>query len=130
MFLGGLGYNAMILYDEVGPEVDPFSPDNIVVISPGTLNGTGAPTACRTEISTKSPLTSIFGTGNFGGVWGQALKNAGYDTIVVRDRSPEPVRARVRFSYLHPIQYFLNSITYHNIIDQMFLFRTILYIRN
>ena len=91
MFLGGLGYNAMILYDEVGPEVDPFSPDNIVVISPGTLNGTGAPTACRTEISTKSPLTGIFGTGNFGGVWGQALKNAGYDTIVVRDRSPEPV---------------------------------------
>ncbi len=91
MFLGGLGYNAMILYDEVGPEVDPFSPDNIVVISPGTLNGTGAPTACRTEISTKSPLTGIFGTGNFGGVWGQALKNAGYDTIVVRDKSPEPV---------------------------------------
>jgi len=91
MFLGGLGYNAMILYNEVGPEVDPFSPDNIVVISPGTLDGTGAPTACRTEISTKSPLTGIFGTGNFGGVWGQALKNAGYDTIVVRDKSPEPV---------------------------------------
>ena len=91
MFLGGLGYNAMILYDEVGLEVDPFSPENIVVISPGTLNGTGAPTTCRTEISTKSPLTGIFGTGNFGGVWGQSLKNAGYDTIVVRDRSPEPV---------------------------------------
>jgi aldehyde:ferredoxin oxidoreductase len=90
MFLGGLGYNAMILYDEVGPEVDPFSSDNIIVISPGTLNGTGAPTACRTEISTKSPLTGIFGTGNFGGYWGQALKKAGYDTIVVRDRSPEP----------------------------------------
>jgi aldehyde:ferredoxin oxidoreductase len=90
MFLGGLGYNAMILYDEVGPEVDPFSSDNIIVISPGTLNGTGAPTVCRTEISTKSPLTGIFGTGNFGGYWGQALKKAGYDTIVVRDRSPEP----------------------------------------
>jgi aldehyde:ferredoxin oxidoreductase len=91
MFLGGLGYNATMLYDEVDPEVDPFSPDNIVVISPGMLNGTGAPTACRTEISTKSPLTGIFGTGNFGGYWGQSLKNAGYDTIVVRDRSPEPV---------------------------------------
>ena len=67
---------------QVSPQVDPFSPDNIVVISPGALNGTSAPTACRTEISTKSPLTGIFGTGNFGGYWGQALKNAGYDTVV------------------------------------------------
>jgi aldehyde:ferredoxin oxidoreductase len=91
MFMGGLGFNTNILYDEVGPTVDPLGPDNIVVISPGALNGTGAPTTCRTEISTKSPLTGIFGTGNFGGYWGQALKNAGYDTVVIRDRSPEPV---------------------------------------
>ncbi|HDD72436.1 MAG TPA: hypothetical protein ENF98_02105, partial [Candidatus Bathyarchaeota archaeon] len=26
-FLGGAGINAKILYDEVGPEVDPFSPE-------------------------------------------------------------------------------------------------------
>jgi aldehyde:ferredoxin oxidoreductase len=91
MFMGGLGFNAKILYDEVGPSVDPLGPDNIIVISPGALNGTGAPTTCRTEISTKSPLTGIFGTGNFGGYWGQALKNAGYGTIVIGDRSPEPV---------------------------------------
>lgn len=91
MFLGGLGFNAKMLYDEVGPGVDPLSPDNIVVISPGALNGTGAPTACRTEVTTKSPLTGILGTGNFGGYWGQALKNAGYDTVVIRGKSPEPV---------------------------------------
>jgi len=91
MFLGGLGLNAKILYDEVGPSVDPLSPDNIVVISPGALNGTNAPTACRTEVTTKSPLTGIVGTGNFGGVWGQALKNAGYDTIVIRNESQKPV---------------------------------------
>jgi len=91
MFLGGLGFNAKILYDEVGPSVDPLGPDNIVVISPGALNGTGAPTACRTEVTTKSPLTGIIGTGNFGGYWGQALKNAGYDTIVIRNKSPKPV---------------------------------------
>jgi aldehyde:ferredoxin oxidoreductase len=91
MFLGGLGYNAKILYDEVGSEVDPFSPKNIIVISPGALNGSEAPTACRTEVSTKSPLTGIFGTGNFGGYWGQAFKNAGYDTMVIREKSPSPV---------------------------------------
>ena len=91
MFYGGLGLNSKILYDEVGPGVDPLSPDNIVVASPGALNGTNAPTTCRTEITTKSPLTGIFGTGNFGGYWGQSLKKAGYDSIVIRDRSPKPV---------------------------------------
>ena len=91
MFMGGLGFNTKILYDEVGPSVDPLGPDNIVVISPGALNGTGAPTTCRTELSTKSPLTGIFGTGNFGGYWGQALKNAGYETITIRGMSPKPV---------------------------------------
>ena len=91
MFLGGLGFNTKILYDEVGPKVDPLGPDNIVVISPGALNGTSAPTTCRTEVTTKSPLTGILGTGNFGGYWGQALKNAGYDTVVIRNRSPKPV---------------------------------------
>jgi aldehyde:ferredoxin oxidoreductase len=73
-FIGGMGFNSKILYDEVGPGVDPLGPDNIVVASPGALNGTNAPTTCRTEITIKSPLTGIFGTGNFGGYWGQSLK--------------------------------------------------------
>ena len=69
-FLGGLGFNAKILYDVTGPGTDPLGPDNVVIVSPGALTGTGAPTACRTEVTTKSPLTGIVGTGNVGGVWG------------------------------------------------------------
>ena len=91
MFLGGLGFNARTLYNEVGPEVDSLSADNIVVISPGALTGSGAPTACRTEITTKSPLTGIIGTGNFGGAWGDALKHAGYDSIIITGKSRKPV---------------------------------------
>jgi aldehyde:ferredoxin oxidoreductase len=91
MFYGGLGLNSKILYDEVGLGVDPMGPDNIVVASPGALNGTNAPTTCRTEITTKSPLTGIFGTGNFGGYWGQSLRKAGYDSLIIKDRSPRPV---------------------------------------
>lgn len=90
-FLGGLGFNAKILYDETGPEIDPLSPENIVVISPGALTGTGAPTSCRTEVTTKSPLTGIIGTGNIGGSWGSELKHAGYDALVIRNKSPKPV---------------------------------------
>lgn len=89
-FLGGLGFNAKILCDETGPGTDPLGPDNVVIVSPGALSGTGAPTACRTEVTTKSPLTGIVGTGNVGGVWGPELKHAGYDALVIRDSSPKP----------------------------------------
>jgi aldehyde:ferredoxin oxidoreductase len=91
MFFGGLGSNAKMLYDNVGPGVDPFSAENTVFLSPGALTGTGAPTACRTEVTTKSPLKGIVGTGNLGGAWGQPLKQAGYDSIVIRNRSSKPV---------------------------------------
>ena len=68
-FIGGLGLGARILYDEVGPNVDPLGPDNMVIISTGLLSGTSAPASGRTDAITKSPLTGIIGRGNFGGWW-------------------------------------------------------------
>jgi len=90
-FVGGMGFSCKILYDEVGPEVDPFSPENIVVIANGTLTGTNAPCAARTEISTKHPMTGHIGSANTGGSWGTTLKRAGFDLIVLRGRSEKPV---------------------------------------
>jgi len=90
-FIGGLGFNIKTLYDEVGPNVDPFSSDNIVAIAPGALCGTDAPSAARTEVTTKSPLTGIIGSGNFGGYWGPSLKRAGYDAVNIRGKSEKPV---------------------------------------
>ncbi len=75
--IGGMGFNRKILYDEVGPEVDPLSPENIVIFANGPLTGTRAPCGGRTEITTKHPMTGSIGTGNTGGVWGAALKHAG-----------------------------------------------------
>ncbi|MFH1647440.1 MAG: aldehyde ferredoxin oxidoreductase family protein [Chloroflexota bacterium] len=90
-FMGGIGYGAKTLYDEVGNDVSPFSPENIIVFSPGALTGTRAPASARVEVTTKSPLTEIIGTGNTGGFWGVALKRAGYDAIVVRGEAEKPV---------------------------------------
>ncbi|MFC2007048.1 aldehyde ferredoxin oxidoreductase family protein [Chloroflexota bacterium] len=90
-YIGGMGFSIKILYDEVGPDVDPLGPDNIVIFANGPL--TGAHTTCsgRTEITTKSPLTGSVGTGNTGGLWGAWLKHAGFDLIVVRNKSEKPV---------------------------------------
>jgi len=90
-FLGGTGLGVKILYDEVGPDVDPLSPDNVVIIATGPLSGTAAPANGRTEAITKSPLTGIIGRGNFGGWWGPRLKLAGFEAVVVRGKSDSPV---------------------------------------
>ena len=90
-FLGGTGLGVKILYDEVGPGVDPLSPDNVVIIATGPLSGTAAPANGRTEAITKSPLTGIIGRGNFGGWWGPRLKLAGFEAVVVRGKSDRPV---------------------------------------
>ncbi|MFC2020244.1 aldehyde ferredoxin oxidoreductase family protein [Chloroflexota bacterium] len=90
-FIGGMGFSCKILYDEVGQDVDPLGPDNIVIFSNGPLTGTQAPCSGRTEITTKSPLTGHIGTGNTGGLWGALLKRAGFDLIVIRKQSEKPV---------------------------------------
>jgi aldehyde:ferredoxin oxidoreductase len=90
-YLGGLGLGVKILYDEVGPNVGALSPDNVIIIAPGLLSGTSAPTNGRAQIVTKSPLTGILGTGNFGGFWGPRLKLAGFEALVIRDKSDMPV---------------------------------------
>jgi aldehyde:ferredoxin oxidoreductase len=90
-FLGGLGLGLKVLYDEVGPNVDPLDPENPIIIATGRLTGSAAPTSGRTEILTKSPLTGGIGRGNFGGWWGVRLKRAGFDAVIVRGKSNKPV---------------------------------------
>lgn len=90
-YLGGLGFNASLLYREIKPGTDPLGPDNILMFSTGPLVGTSVPTACRTEASALSPATGLFGTANSGNYWGGELKYAGYDALIIRGKSENPV---------------------------------------
>ncbi|MDP3880251.1 MAG: aldehyde ferredoxin oxidoreductase C-terminal domain-containing protein [Dehalococcoidales bacterium] len=90
-FLGGKGTNAKILWDRVPPEVDPFSPDNLMIVSAGVLTGTMVPSANRTIITFKSPVLGIKYYCAMGGFFGPQLKQAGYDTIIFSGKSPVPV---------------------------------------
>jgi len=93
-FLGGRGLGVKILLDELDPQADPLSPENILVIAPGTLIGSSAPTAGRYMAITKSPLNNGVVSTNSGGFWGAELKFAGYDAIVIKGKARSPV-------YLH-----------------------------
>jgi benzoyl-CoA reductase subunit BamB len=88
LYLGGLGTNAKILWDRVPPEVEPFSPDNLLVFSTGLLCGTPAPGANRTMVTAYSPQTLLMGYSMMGGFWAPELKYAGYDKVIFRGKSP------------------------------------------
>jgi aldehyde:ferredoxin oxidoreductase len=91
LYLGGLGTNAKILWDRVPPEVDPFSPDNLLIFSAGLLCGTPAVGCNRTIVSTFSPQTLLMGFSMMGGFWAPELKYAGYDKVILRGKSPDLV---------------------------------------
>ncbi len=89
LHLGGLGTNTKIMWDRVPPEIEPFSPDNPLIVSTGLLCGTPAPGVNRTIFSTISPQTLLMGYSMMGGFFAPELKYAGYDKIIFRGKSPE-----------------------------------------
>ena len=91
LYLGGLGTNAKILWDRVPPEIEPFSPDNLLIFSAGLLCGTPAPGANRTIVSTISPQTLFMAYSMMGGFFAPELKYAGYDKVIFRGKSPKLV---------------------------------------
>ncbi|MHA1957301.1 MAG: aldehyde ferredoxin oxidoreductase family protein [Candidatus Thorarchaeota archaeon] len=90
-YLGGKGFGARILFDQLPLQCDPLSPENIIVFATGPLTGTFAPASGRFEVCTKSPATGLWLDANCGGFFGPELKQAGFDSIIVRGRAPNPV---------------------------------------
>lgn len=95
-FLGGRGFAARILWDELKPGVDPFSPDNKLVFAAGPLTGFALPSSGKLVIAAKSPLTWGYGDGNIGTFAAVQMRKAGYDTVVVEGKAEGPVILLVR----------------------------------
>ena len=90
-YIGGSGFGVRILYDEVGPDVDPLDPNNITIVGHGPLSGTLAPSSGRYDVVSKAPITGIFNRTNGGGFFGPEMRYAGYDLIIIRGKSEKPV---------------------------------------
>ncbi|MHA1712027.1 MAG: aldehyde ferredoxin oxidoreductase family protein [Candidatus Freyarchaeota archaeon] len=90
-FLGGRGLGIKILFDELKPGIDPLGPENKSVVATGILTGIPIPGSARFNVASKSPLTGILGESPVGGFFGQELKFAGYDAIIVEGASDSPV---------------------------------------
>jgi len=90
LFLGGRGLGARLLWDLVGPEVEPLSPENVLIFAVGPLTASGVQTSNRFSVSTKSPLTGTVLDANSGGWWGMQFKRTGYDALIVRGKAEKP----------------------------------------
>jgi len=90
-YIGGTGFCAYILWNEVNQKTDPLSPDNRIIFAIGPLTGAFFHSSGRFMIATKSPLTGIWGESHAGGFFGPELKYAGYDMIVIQGASKKPV---------------------------------------
>lgn len=78
----------------MGPNVEPFSPDNLFVLTVSPLTGLPISGLSRMSITTKSSLTGAIGDSQAGGFFPVHLKGNGWDGINIRGKAERPV-------YLH-----------------------------
>jgi len=90
-FIGGRGMGTRLLWELVGPEVEPLSPQNVLIFTNGPLTGTGYQTSNRFSVSTKSPLTGTVLDANSGGFWGMQFRKTGHAALIIRGRAESPV---------------------------------------
>jgi aldehyde:ferredoxin oxidoreductase len=90
--LGGRALSARILVNECDPACDPLGPDNVLVMAPGALAGSAAPTSGRISFGGKSPLTGGIKETNSGGNPGQHLMKLGYRAVIVTGKPADSDR--------------------------------------
>jgi aldehyde:ferredoxin oxidoreductase len=90
-FLGGRGFAAKILWDELKPEIDPLSSENKLVFATGPLTGFALPSSGKLVVAAKSPLTGGYGDGNIGTHAAVQMRKAGYDALIVEGKAKNPM---------------------------------------
>ncbi len=106
-FMGGRGFGAKMLYDEVRPGTDPLGEESKLIFLAGPLCGTRAQSFSRMKIFFKSPLTGGYFKSAAGGFWGPELKFAGFDGVVITGKSEKPV-----YLWIHDGKCELREATY------------------
>lgn len=89
MWVGGTGFGAKILWEEVPEGVAWNDPENRLVLGTGPLTGTGLNGAGGFSLVGKGPMTNMAGSSQANGYFGAYLKFCGYDAIIFEGASSE-----------------------------------------
>jgi aldehyde:ferredoxin oxidoreductase len=90
-YLGGKGLGSYLLLKENPPHIDPFSPENRLIITLGPLADTPFYGSSRYAVFTKSPQTGIYSESYSGGKITLFLSRTGYDAIIIEGKSNHPI---------------------------------------
>ncbi len=90
-YLGGKGLGSYLLLKENPPHIDPFSPENRLIITLGPLADTPFYGSSRYAVFTKSPQTGIYSESYSGGKSTLPLSRTGYDAIIIAGKSKHPI---------------------------------------
>jgi aldehyde:ferredoxin oxidoreductase len=91
-YIGGIGLGMRLWLDNSKAGVEPFSPDNPLVLALGPISGTMFPTGGNGHaFVAKSPETFAIGEAVAHGTFGAEMKRAGYDAVILTAKAEKPV---------------------------------------
>ncbi len=92
-FLGGKGLGARLYWELVPSLTGAFSPENCLICTSGPAAGFTGFASSRWLVCAKTAANEpeSFSYGNLGGSWGNRLKYAGYDGVVIQGKADKPV---------------------------------------
>jgi aldehyde:ferredoxin oxidoreductase len=94
-FIGGAGLGAEILRRELPRKIDSFDSRNLLIFGTGPFQGLAVPGGAKFSITGISPQTHTYADTAAGADWGPALKDAGYDVLVIEGVSQRPVYLQI-----------------------------------
>ena len=106
-YLGGSALAMHYLLKEMPPGADPLGPENILVLALSVVTGAGISGQSRLTAAAKSPLTGAIGDSQGGGFFPAEMKFAGFDTLVIKGKSPKPV-----YIWIHDGEYELRDASH------------------
>ena len=89
-YIGGKALGSRLLFDLMPAGVDPLTKENVMIVNTGPMNGTGAPSSSRFNVSFKNVMTGGIASSNCGGQFGVMLKAAGFDGIILMGGAEKP----------------------------------------
>jgi aldehyde:ferredoxin oxidoreductase len=90
-WVGGVGFGARYLYEEVPPGVEWSDPKNRLIWTSGPLAGSGVSGAGTFNVASKGPMTNLAGCSQANGFFGAYLKFSGFDGIIFQGKASDLV---------------------------------------
>ena len=94
-YIGGKALGSRLLFDLMPKGVEPISKENVVIINTSPINGTGAPSTSRFNMTFKNVMTGGIASSNCGGPFGTMLKAAGYDGLILKGGCDKPSYVKI-----------------------------------